>query len=63
MVDAYNSSRKWFTIIFSQGLMLFQFSGLSKTSNGDGHSLNAVFSSTSLESCIISCKRSSDIRW
>lgn len=48
--------------------MVFQFRGhcivthndlIFKISNNDGRSLNAVFSSRSLESCIISCKRTS----
>ena len=72
MVYAYNTSGVQFIIIlFQHFLWYFSFEATAscapknlilKTSNDDGHSLNAVFSSRSLESCIISCKHSADKR-
>ena len=69
MVDAYNTSGIWFTIILFQHFLWIsvqwhQFIHIAscppndlilKTSNEDGHSLNTFFSSRSLEFCIISC--------
>ena len=72
MVDAYNISRMRFTIILFQNFWRYFNSDpnsqcvsnnlILKTSDDDGHSLNTVFSSRSLEYCIISCDCSSDIR-
>ena len=72
MVDAYNTSSVRFkTISFQHFWWCFNSDATAqcasddlilKTSNGDACSLNAVFNSTSLEYCIISCKRSSEIR-
>ena len=71
MADAYNTSGMQFTIILFQHLQWYFSSEaiascapkdlILKTSDDDGYSLNAVFSSRSLASCIISCKSSSDI--
>ena len=73
ITDAYNTSVMQFTTILFQHfwwyfsseaiLSLTPNNVFLKTFNGDGYSLNAVFSFRSLEFCIISCKHSSDIRW
>ena len=69
MADAYNTSGMRFTIILFQYFQwYFNFEVtvscapnyiILKTSNEDGHFLNAVFSSRSLASCIISWQCSS----
>ena len=73
MVDAYNTPGIRLTaILFWHFWWYFNLEAIAscvpndlilKTSNDDGNSLNAVFIFRFLESYIILCKRSSEMRW